>query len=357
MNWGKTAVQNYGPSDAKIMIVGEAPGSDEVDQGQPFVGVSGQLLRRFLKRAGADPDSIYYANLFPYQPKGNKFDFVAGTDELNESLENLKKEIIDVNPNIIIAVGGWPLYYLTNSRADSRNAQPGSGITTWRGSTLPCTLVEGFKCYITYHPAYIVRPNGYGYNPIFLNDLQRAIEESSYRELPWPKYEEIIDPDSNELGRLVDELCTSDWLTVDIETFGPKLACIGFTDSTDRAICLTYRKEWQNWEAAQQILRSKAKKNFHYGLYDINYLAWFYGWEVANYAWDTYVGMNNLFPGFPKTLAFTNSIYCRLPYYKEDRKTWKEKQDHDLLFKYNCKDEISQHTSMIGQRKDMGYVS
>jgi uracil-DNA glycosylase family 4 len=57
---------------ARIMLVGEAPGRDEDEQGLPFVGRSGQLLDRMLAAIGLDRTSVYIANIIPWRPPGNR---------------------------------------------------------------------------------------------------------------------------------------------------------------------------------------------------------------------------------------------------------------------------------------------
>jgi uracil-DNA glycosylase len=71
----KTATQLVfadGNPEARVMLVGEAPGRDEDLQGVPFVGRSGQLLDRMLAAIGLDRTSVYIANVVPWRPPGNR---------------------------------------------------------------------------------------------------------------------------------------------------------------------------------------------------------------------------------------------------------------------------------------------
>lgn len=368
----------YVPSEGskkntKIMIVGEAPGEQEHDSKRPFVGQAGQFLEQYLARAGVRRNEVFLTNLCKYRPKGNKFEYCLNTKELEQGLEELKQEIQEVNPNIIIACGNWPMYYLTGCISSANNAKPGSGITLWRGSIMPCSLVERkddnksesfypghdtlknkYKVLITYHPAYVARPTGYEQHPIFLLDLIKAIKQSSFPEIKYPQYVELIDPSLDVLNNIVSEYCNSDWLSVDIETFGNKLACVGICNSDSRGVCFTTLNGAVNWEAVRAILASKAQKIFQYGAFDVNYLKWNYGWEVNGYArngkgWDTYIAQNNLMPGFSKKLEFMASIYTDFPYYKEDRKSWKINMDLTKLWRYNIKDIIATYQIAMQQ--------
>jgi DNA polymerase len=62
-----------GNPQARVMIVGEAPGADEDRQGKPFVGVSGQLMDRMFAHIGLDRQtSLYITNILPWRPPGNR---------------------------------------------------------------------------------------------------------------------------------------------------------------------------------------------------------------------------------------------------------------------------------------------
>ena len=141
-------VPAHGPRDAEIMIVGEAPGAEEEQYGKPFVGRAGQLLNEYLGRVGIRRDmrpehDIYYSevfatNLSKYRPDQNRFANLLGSDELEKGIDELREEILDVDPAVIIACGGWPLWYLTGMCGWDRGKQkPGTGIKNNRGSVLP----------------------------------------------------------------------------------------------------------------------------------------------------------------------------------------------------------------------------
>ena len=349
-----TYVPPTGLSNAKVMVVGEAPGENEEKQLKPFVGDAGQFVERYIGRAGYEWEKTFRTNLCKYRPEDNKFHNLLGSGELEKGLEELNEEIEKVNPNLIIAFGNWPMWYLTG-KANSKGT-PGTGITSWRGSVVEGSerylpAASGKKVLITFHPAYIIRPAGFGNHPIFFNDLKRVKEEAKSPKLTYPTFETYIDPPN--LREIADEMSKSEWLTVDIETFGNSLACVGFADSVDRALCITYEYPGDGWEVVQQLLSCKAKKNFQYGVLDINYLWHYYGWEVENYAFDTFIASANLLPELPRSLAFLNSIYTPFPYYKEDRKKYRETGDLSSLWTYNVQDCISQHWVMLEQFKEL----
>ena len=341
-------VPAHGPTDAKIMVVGEAPGAEEEREGIPFVGMSGSLLNRYLERNGvfrnfdADRFEVFATNLCKYRPYKNEFRHLIDSPQLEEGIAELKADIEEVNPNVIIALGNHPMKYLTGE----------DGIMKWRGSVLPCSLVEGKKVFATIHPAAILRM--YGLNPIFNYDLGRAVEQSEFPDIRYPKYEAIIDPEPARLWSLVDEMVEADWLSIDIETFGPgNMSCIGFADREDRGLCITFQCPG-GWEAAKTIYEHhNPKMLFQFGTYDVNFLDRFYGWKVGNYTYDTYIGAANLMPEFPRGLDFLTSIYTWFPYYKQERKVWKEEGDLDILWNYNIKDIIATYQIAMAQMKEL----
>ena len=71
-----TYVPGRGPKDAALVVLGEAPGSNEVKQGRPFVGASGWKQERWMRAAGVDPDLVRYENVYPFYPKGGSIDTV-----------------------------------------------------------------------------------------------------------------------------------------------------------------------------------------------------------------------------------------------------------------------------------------
>ena len=356
-NVGEAYVPSSGPLTAKILVVGEAPGIDEEREGQPFIGKSGQFLERYLNRIGIQRKQVRFSNLCKYRPSGNKFVNLLGTKELGDGLLELSSEIAEMpNLNLILAVGNWPMYYLTG--CTSSKEKPGTGIMNWRGSVVRgvpthVPAAEDRKVLITFHPAFIVRPQGFGYHPIFFNDLKRIKLEWDHPEINYPKFDALIDPPNTM--EIIEDMSKSPFLTVDIETFGSTLACVGITDSVKRGLCVTCNNAY-GWDAVKPILASNQPKNFQFGAFDINYLWWYYGWEVGGYpegGFDTYIGAANLLPEFNRGLDFLTSIYTPFPYYKEERKTWKNKGDLNVLWNYNIKDLIAQHWTALEQMKEL----
>lgn len=349
-----------GPTSGyNILIVGEAPGSEELGQGRPFIGRSGQLLERYLGRSGILRSNVRLANLCTRRPRDNRFEHLLGTDTLNEDLEILSREVIDNKPNVIIALGGWPLYFLTGFCGTNKNKPaPGTGIHLYRGSRLPA--VEKFggptqKVFATYHPAYVLRD--WAQNPVFYLDLQHAIQDSYFPELRYPEYDTFIDPPVSEMKDLMHEILSAEWLSTDIENFPDRYSCVGYSwadkSGRDKAIVLTYQHAFLLERFTKEIWESDTPKIFQYGTHDAQFIKHFHGWNVGGYyrgiGFDTFIASANIMPDFPRRLDFQTSIYTRFPYYKTDRKLWKEMADMNILWNYNAKDTVA--TKQVAYRQ------
>lgn len=357
-----TEVMGHGPTDAKIMIVGEAPGEQEVECGIPFVGPSGSLLTQYLERHGIRRDirrahegivesEVYTTNLCKYRPPGNKFYKMIGTDKLEKGLDELREEIIEVDPNVIIACGNWPLWHLTGKCGILHDKpKPGTGIMNYRGSILPCTMVEGKKVIASMHPAFLLRV--FSMRPVFNHDLKRAVEQSAFPDIRTPEFEVLINPPNIE--EIVDELMQAKLLSFDIETFGPgEMSCFGITDRVDRALVITFEKPSWFAKYARPLYESAVPKAAQFGTYDCNFLKYFFGWNVGTFMFDTYIAAGELAPEYKKGLDFLISVNTELPYYKEERKVWRQNMDLNMLWHYNAKDVIGTLMIAIEQMKEL----
>jgi uracil-DNA glycosylase family 4 len=350
-----------GPRDAKIVIVGEAPGTMEASTGRPFVGGSGELLNRMLSSTGISRGSCFITNLCHTQPPGNEFEhfikpkpkpeFVIGVLKLKQDLEQIR-------PNLVIALGTQPLKVLTGK----------TGIDKWRGSILECTLVPGLKVIGTYHPAYILRQ--WDYKAVAEFDLRRCETQSTFPDILRPKRNLVLDPSREEFAGIESELFNAECLATDIECFetpgGWRLACIGFSPRPDLAVVLPWKDEWQK-DAIRRLCASSIPKIFQNGNFDYTVLTDEYvpvnGFgelgpdKYTPVGWDTMLAHHSIFPecasggdemaalggkkkqsAIAKGLAFLTSIYTEEPFYKDDGKLWKETNDLTMFYRYNALD-------------------
>lgn len=146
----KNLVFADGNPEARLMLVGEAPGEDEDRQGKPFVGVSGKLLDKMLRAIGYDRSKVYITNIVPWRPPGNR----NPTDmEIALCLPFIERHIALVRPAALVLLGGI---------ASKALLQRTEGITKLRGRMLPLTVADGnetfsIPCTPMFHPAYLLR--------------------------------------------------------------------------------------------------------------------------------------------------------------------------------------------------------
>jgi len=138
----KNVVFGVGSPTADLMFVGEAPGRDEDEQGEPFVGRAGQLLTDIIKAMKLTRDDVYIANVIKCRPPENRN---PEPDEVEECRPFIQRQIALVQPKVIVALGRVGLQALTGK---------GYAISAVRGQWLD---YEGIKLMPTYHPAYLLR--------------------------------------------------------------------------------------------------------------------------------------------------------------------------------------------------------
>ena len=135
-----------GNPEADIMLIGEAPGSEEDRIGKPFVGRSGQLLDRMLGAIGLDRTKVYIANTVPWRPPGNR---TPTPEEIALCLPFLHRQIELVAPRIIVTLGGPAMQTVFQTTA---------GILKSRGQWRELSVGNHTAMAIaTLHPAYLLR--------------------------------------------------------------------------------------------------------------------------------------------------------------------------------------------------------
>ena len=135
-----------GNSKSKIMLVGEGPGSNEDQEGLPFVGRAGALLDKMLASIDLDRKSVYITNVVNYRPPENR----RPTDEeIKKYLPYLKKHIEIINPKIVVLLGSTAM-----------NALIGNDevISKVRGKWIDKKFGEcSTSLIVTFHPAFLMR--------------------------------------------------------------------------------------------------------------------------------------------------------------------------------------------------------
>lgn len=177
----KSVVFGYGNPDAQILVVGEAPGKHEDQQGVPFVGEAGNLLDKYLASVSAHPrliqmvmdddihaheartillETIFYTNVVACRPPENRD---PSRDELAACRTRLLEIIYTVDPVVILAVGRISLEALLGKAGQ---------ITRDRGTVfdveIPARALPGlptrkitYPCVAILHPSYLMRMNDF----------------------------------------------------------------------------------------------------------------------------------------------------------------------------------------------------
>ncbi len=160
LHTGRTkSVFSRGSQMASLAFVGEGPGYNEDQQGEPFVGRAGKLLDKMIQAMGYRPDEVYICNVVKCRPPENRTPL---PNEAHACLPFLQEQLSLVAPKVIVALGKCAVEYL--------ECMPPSG-RGWRGSW---NSWSGIDVMPTYHPAFLLRSPQF--KKVVWEDLQRVIE-------------------------------------------------------------------------------------------------------------------------------------------------------------------------------------
>ncbi len=170
---GKQLVVGVGSLDAKIFFCGEAPGAEEEEQGEPFVGPAGQLLTRMIGAMGLQRSEVYIGNIINWRPQlptlegqpqiGNR---APTAEEMAFCLPFLKAQIEIVQPAVIVALGATAARGLLGE-SSFKALHEIRGKWNQFGST---------PTMVTYHPSYILRNQSNRSKRMIWDDLLQVME-------------------------------------------------------------------------------------------------------------------------------------------------------------------------------------
>lgn len=351
-------VPPYGPTSARIAIVGEAPDEEESRQGRPLVGASGQELARMLSIAGLNLADCFKTNVFSRQPTGNNLALYGVErkdaspqsvalgpltdqpttyikDEWLGEIDRLRGELMEVKPNVVVALGNTACWALLGQ----------SGIGGLRGSLFPVRLAgqtmdvplwpapgeRPLKVLPTYHPAAVLRQ--WSMRPVVIADFEKARTESLSPDLVYDDAEFWLNPtieDLMDFGRryMVDAVGP---IATDVETKAGQITCVGFAPTPDRAIVVpfwvdgpepnywpTVAKERAAWRWVQRWCEAPVAKVLQNGMYDTQYFLTM-GIRPRNFSEDTMLAHHSKYSEMQKGLGFLGSVYANFPNWKKMR--------------------------------------
>lgn len=287
-----------------ILVIGEAPGAQEDDQGAPFVGPSGKLIREVL------PVECSFDNVINCHPKGNRTPVPL---EVECCRSRRVKVIEDLKPKLIIGLGATALHWMTGS----------ADITGYRGRVIP-VKIGSHSCHFmaSYHPSFVLRMAHNKKNPLTSKfghclrmDVERACAQvNQLVPVDIPTESEIRDNvywycsgngsvanphrghgkalDEGSLFQLLARAKAARIKAIDIETTGirpyatgSKILSVALSfDDVNFAFTLE-REDVKAY--LREILSDKTIKVAHNSVFECEWLAWFYGPDVIRHlAWE-----------------------------------------------------------------------
>jgi uracil-DNA glycosylase family 4 len=164
----KNVVFGVGSIDAQLMFIGEAPGADEDEQAEPFVGKAGQLLTKIIVTMGLSREKVYIANILkcrpdtPGQSAGNR---KPTPEEMQTCIPYLHEQIDLIGPKVIVALGATAVEGLLGKTM---------GITKLRGTW---KTYRGIPLMPTYHPAFLLRNQALSEKRKVWEDMLQVMEK------------------------------------------------------------------------------------------------------------------------------------------------------------------------------------
>lgn len=379
-------VWGTGPDgNCSLAIVGEAPGREEEEAGEPFVGKAGKFLHWGLSESGIYRPGVWVTNVLSRRPPNNDIKsheareaLAAERDEFRAEIEWLVRE---KGVRVILAMGNTAkdAFSLPSSITKIRGSVYEFDFIYWRPvddpSMEPCDVV----IIPTFHPSYLMRSRfsrgakgSADQSTVWLGDLDRA-KEIAHNGWNRPKENFILEPQLDHVRDFLEDAIEQKRdLAVDIETTGfnarhGEIVCIGLARSDTDALVIPYltsrgRRYWLPGE--EREIRALLDRAFsHCGLYFQNALfdvSWLRraGFAIGgeNVTHDSLLLHHALSPELPHNLGFIVSQYGATPYWKEDflnRDVSILEMDQIEMRRYNARDCVVLHQVIPKMLEDL----
>jgi DNA polymerase I-like protein with 3'-5' exonuclease and polymerase domains len=257
-------------------------------------------------------------------------------------VDSLISEVESVQPNVIMPLGNWPLWFFYGQKMN-KDYQP-VGITDYRGFILEARKIcKGRKILPTLHPSYYLRGN-YSEAGLGILDFKKAEAQSHFPDIRRQERKYYIDPQGAEREVLRQRLLNEgDILFTDIEYIGSSLKCIGFSVSPDWAVTIKIRGlDDIGW--CRSLIESGKALGAQNAMFDFGILEWHYdihGFE--NLVYDTMVAAYVINIEHKKDLGFLGSMYTDMDAWWDVidwGKVSRGEQSIDELLPYNCGDNV-----------------
>lgn len=336
-----------GDVNAKICIVGQAPGTEEVKKGRPFVGPAGGVLDHCLHAAGLIRNNCYITNLIKVRVHDNNMapyfnDKVGFTEKGMEWVTALREEVNLLNCDIVIPLGNEAMFALLGWGKEKPKITSARGYI-WKSPFVDKPILPSI------HPSATLRGN-YLWRYYIMHDIQKA-KKIVNAETWKPVYRRVnvYSPGATDLeiaqfnincAHLGTELvpidfrdcldtlhliyCDAKEVSFDIEVNNFEVSCISIGIDNHNILeidlcnpLITEDEELVLWRYVAKVLGNPNIKKVGQNLiFDIHMLAFKYGIITRGDLVDTMIGHSLIYPDFEKGLDFLASIYSDQPYWK-----------------------------------------
>lgn len=300
----------WGKGRKKVLVAGEAPGQTEDREGTPFVGKTGQLLRRTLASLGVDLDRDCWTTnslrCWPWtwarKEGGSKFqqNRTPTDNEIDHCRPNMLNAVRELNPEVILLLGNAPVKSLVGWLWKE---DPG-GISRWAGWTIPCQRLNAWVV-PTFHPSYLARRESEEPDPVLSRLWKKHLEAAfSLEGRPWKKLPDyasrvrrVLDPReaARELARLArgERPVAFDYETDRLKPDHPE-AHIVCCSASDGETTIAYPWVGKAVQATRDFLRSPVPKIAQNMKFEERWTRTHLGCRVRNWTFDTMVAAHVL---------------------------------------------------------------
>jgi DNA polymerase I-like protein with 3'-5' exonuclease and polymerase domains/uracil-DNA glycosylase len=359
-----------GPSNARLMIVSECVSYRDLSS---KTILNDREFEKMLSDAGVDHNRAFITAFIRGEITGQNFELQVATSVKARTpehvpfhnryvrkgvlpyVEALERDIDLVKPKIILALGNGALFALTGKW----------GVKAWRSSLIEYTTPNGHTCHIvpTYTPSFV--QSVWKERNTVVHDIRKAWSAAEGDQpIQAPKYDFILEPSFAQATKTLRELLerANDAplkLSVDIETRGGHIACIGLAWSDLAAICIPLMRavveEMANWQSRIHYWMEHEEAFILQLLYELlthenvevvgqNFIydaQYFWRWlhYVPSFKRDTMLAQHVMFSSMPKGLDVLSALHCsHHVYWKDESKDWDPKLGERQLWNYNCLD-------------------
>lgn len=345
-----------GSTDAKIAIVGEAPGAEEDKTKRPFTGPAGGILDTCLHTAGLTRSGVYLTTFIKEYNKQSRLSKYY-SDKRGLTLEGgilrdqLVEELKSVKANVIVTLGNAATEALTGK----------AGVMKQRGSILP-TLDGLFqiprKVIPTINPGASLRGK-YIFRYYIMHDLKRAKEQSLFSEIRRKERRLVVNMTFEEAREWIRYYEKQPLVAADIEVVNHEVSCLGLCADSSLAISIPFYKQWTEeeevilWKDIARFLANHHSKIFQNAMFDTAFLLMRNHIPTNGRVEDTMIAQHLMYPDFPKGLDFITSIHTEEPYYKDEGKEWNNPSNWEDFRRYNAKDAIVTFEAWLKLEKEI----